>query len=231
VNRSDHTLKFLGHRGEGLASAGRLCRFLFLLFLVGVVACGTTWSQSTPVNSVRPTLPFAVADFDGDLRPDLADIQIGQSNASHTEYWIQLQLSAIGRQSILVVAPSGGLQISARDVNGDNVPDLVLTTTWLRKPVAIFLNDGHGGFSRVDPSFFPEAFTESKSKWGSVSQQSLDAAVVPPKSRDGICSAAIRIPHLGSAASAVPVSNCGTLLHSPLFSYQGRAPPSELPQL
>jgi hypothetical protein len=100
-------------------------------------------------------LAFAVADFDGDLRPDLAHIQIGRSDAALTDYWVQLQLSGAGQQSILVVAPSGGLQISVRDVNGDDAPDLVLTTSWLKTPVAILLNDGRGGFSRKEPSAFP----------------------------------------------------------------------------
>src|SRR5271170_3994083 len=64
-----------------------------------------------------------------------------------TNYSVQLHLSSVGQHSIQLVAPAGGLQIEARDVNGDDAIDLVLTTAWLKQPVAIFLNDGHGSFS------------------------------------------------------------------------------------
>src|SRR6202043_727763 len=106
------------------------------------------------VPSVRAASPgsdlsFSIGDFDGDSNPDLASVQAGQSDLTRTDYWVQLQLSVRGRQSFQIVAPIGGLQIVSRDVNGDHALDLVLTTTWLRRPVAILLNDGHGNFSRV----------------------------------------------------------------------------------
>src|SRR5271169_328580 len=61
--------------------------------------------QSGHVASVGPGPQFAIADFDGDLRPDLVSIQAGLNSSSATNYWLQLQLSAVGRQSIRLVAP------------------------------------------------------------------------------------------------------------------------------
>lgn len=211
----------------------RACWFLCLLFLAGLVA-GTTSAadlQSAPATSVRPGLSLAVADFDGDLRPDLAGVQIGRTDVSRTDYWVQLQLSAVGRQTILVVAPAGGLEITARDVNGDHALDLVLTTTWLKQPVAILLNDGHGRFSRVDPVAFPDAFSESTAGWSSSTLETPDAAGVPAQSRTGIYSPTARLPHVRSRAGAVPPSNCGFLFSPYLVSHLGRAPPSEVPHL
>ena len=224
---------FFGRRRGSLATVGLVWRFLCLLFLAGLVARAAVGAdvQSEPVSSVGPGVPCAVADFDGDLRPDLAGVQIGRSDVSRTDYWIQLQLSAAGRQTILVVAPAGGLQIAARDVNGDHAVDLVLTTAWLSEPVAIFLNDGHGSFSRVDPTDFPGAFRESKTSWGSSTHQEPDAFGVPPQSRAGIYSASARRPHVGSHVTVIPRPRVGHPLSSSLDCHAGRAPPSEAFQL
>jgi hypothetical protein len=41
----------------------------------------------------------------------------------------------------------GGLHISARDVDGDHDLDLVITSTFGREPVGVWINDGHGRFT------------------------------------------------------------------------------------
>ncbi len=227
MNRSDHTLECLEPRRRARALIRPLFRLLFLLWLAALITCGSRAAEAhnATASSVRSPLAFAVADFDGDLRPDLAHIQIGRSDAALTDYWVQLQLSGAGQQSILVVAPSGGLQISVRDVNGDDAPDLVLTTSWLKTPVAILLNDGRGGFSRKEPSAFPYAFTESKSTWGSSADQPLDVSAGLPQSRAGICSATVRLPHLRAPVALVLPSSHGIVLHTCLLSHDGRAPP------
>jgi hypothetical protein len=103
-------------------------RLLFLVaFFAGWAAAADV--PSAPASSQGPNLSFSVADFDGDAKPDLASVQTGKSDSAHTGYWIQLQLSAVGRQTFQIFAPMGGLQIVARDVNGDHALDLVLITT------------------------------------------------------------------------------------------------------
>ena len=128
-----------------------LYQFLLLILILGAVG-GSARAEldvrNLPAKSVGVGSRFAISDFDGDLQPDLASIQAGRNNSGETDYWIQVHLSTAGRQSIRVVAPSGGLQIEARDVNGDHAIDLVISTAGRREPVAILLNDGHGTFSR-----------------------------------------------------------------------------------
>lgn len=206
-------------------------KFLCLLFLTNIAlssAAGADVEQTTRVASVGPGLSFAFADLDGDRLPDVADVRIGRSDASVTDYWIQLQLSAAGRQTIRVIGPSGGLQIAARDVNGDHELDLVLTTTWLKRPVAVLLNDGHGGFSRIDPTAFPGAFSASETSWGCHSYESLKTVVVAQQSRVGISWSAARLHHKVSIAGRIPPSNCGFPLSPFSVSHLGRAPPSEV---
>jgi hypothetical protein len=146
-----------------------------------------------------------------------------------TDYWIHLQLAAGGRQSIRLVAPAGGLRIEARDVNGDHAVDLVLATAWLNEPVAILLNNGHGSFSRVEPTAFPGVFSEATTKWASATEQATDAVDVPPQSQQWLCPDARVLLHVRSPArSNVPLS-AGFLFSFLLDSHAGRAPPSEIP--
>jgi len=204
---------------------------VLLLFhgLFGGRAAASADVQNPPVTSPGPGLPFAIADFDGDRRPDLASVQGGRSDSFSTDYWIQLQLSALGRQSIRLVAPAGGLLIEARDVNGDHAVDLVLATAWFRQPVAIFLNDGHGNFSRAEPTAFPGAFGESKTNWVSATNLATDSVGVPTESGAGIFAGEKDLLHDPSPAGLIPLSSAGFPISPFLISQAGRAPPSEVP--
>ncbi len=209
-----------------------LCISFLLLF--GFVGRGT--AEAADLHGVRvapggPGPQFAIADFDGDLRPDLASIQAGQNSYGNASYRIQLQLSATGRQSFQLVAPAGGLFIEARDVNGDHAVDLVLATAWSGQPVAIFLNDGHGSFSRVEPTAFPEAFSEATTNLAPGSNTARDAVGFPAQSRPGIYSEAKALGHLRPRASSIPLLSTCFLASPFLISHAGRAPPAEVSYL
>jgi hypothetical protein len=219
---------------NSLAAIRYLIRSIILLLFLGFVggsAAASADIQTPPDASLSSGLPFAIADFDGDLRPDLVSIQTGRSNSSRTDYWIQVHLTTVGRQSIQVVAPIGGLQIAARDVNGDHAVDLVLSTAWFKQPVAIFLNDGHGSFTRVGPSEFPEAFSEPDTKWASSSYTVTDAVGVPPQSGSGIFLGTPGLPCPQAKVGFAPLLNSDLLLSPFLILHLGRAPPSEVSHL
>jgi len=182
--------------------------------------------QSGLAASAGPGLTIAMADFDGDHRPDLASIQDGHNTSGDSTYWIQFQFSSAGRQSIQLVAPPGGLRIEARDVNGDNVVDLIFTTAWFRRPVAILLNDGHGSFLRVEPTAFPSVFSESNTRWDFSTQQAPAAVGLPPQSRAGVDKA--EQGPLQKRASANLVRRTDPAFPADIFLFfsAGRAPPS-----
>src|ERR1700735_4114228 len=107
-----------GRRSRHHATASNLAVWACLLALLaaGLVAVGPSAASAAqaPVSGVAASsLPFAIADFDGDLRPDIASIQSVQSGqsdpANDSSYWIQLQLSSSGRRLIRLDAPAGGL--------------------------------------------------------------------------------------------------------------------------
>lgn len=213
----------------------RVLRGLFLwislLWLFGCFAGRSTAEaaelKSRPIASIGPGTQFAIADFDGDLRPDFASIEGGTNVSGSANYWIELQLTSIGRQSIQLVAPAGGLLIQARDVNGDHAIDLVFTTAWFGQPVAIFLNDGRGGFSRAEPDAYPGAFSESKTNWISTTDLATDAVGVPSQSGAGICAEESNALHDRSPAGLVPPPRPGFPVSPFLVSHAGRAPPIE----
>jgi hypothetical protein len=208
-----------------------LFRFVVLLLYFGFVHGGTAaraYAEDRPATSLGPGLTFAIADFDGDRRPDFASIQAKQDRGGSSDYSIQIQLSELGRQSIHLVAPAGGLLIEARDVDGDDTIDLVVSTAWLRQPVAIFLNDGHGIFSRAELAAFPEAFSECETNLGSGSNPATDALGISPRPGAGICRDENDSGIDRSPASLILVLSAGFPPDSFLTSHFGRAPPSEV---
>jgi hypothetical protein len=210
----------------------RLCLLhLALVVWIGMVGGGTSVRaadiKSYPATAASPNPQFAIEDFDGDLHPDIASIQAGQTDFSHTDYWIELQLSAAGRQSIRIVGPAGGLIIEARDVNGDHAIDLVLSTAWRRQPVAILLNDGHGTFSRVEPSAIPGAFSASNSNLAPDSSEAISWVGVLSDSGSGLFLERIPVQHFRCQPDSITVSNTTFVRSLFLIPHAGRAPPSE----
>ncbi|HXN99487.1 MAG TPA: hypothetical protein VN881_10470 [Candidatus Acidoferrales bacterium] len=206
-----------------------LARSLILLLFLGVLggsARADADAENLPATSIGPGLPFAIADLDGDLRPDFASIQAGSNNSGGTDYWLQLHLAA-GRQSIRLVAPAGGLVIEARNVSGRHAADLVVTTAWFRQPVAIFLNDGHGSFSRAKLTTFTGASCESGTDWRVASDQTVNTVGVLPQLPAAAGLTTRYLPNFRQHAYLIPVSSDGFPFSFFISSHAGRAPPLE----
>jgi hypothetical protein len=200
-----------------------------LLCFVGSAAsahAAFTGPQSWPPSVPQVTSQFAIADFDGDRRPDLATVQVGKAGSSDTHYWIAFQLSGGSRQTLGITAPNGGLQITSRDVNGDDFLDVIVTTAWTNQPVAVLLNDGRGNFRVSSPSAFPGAFTTSEKSLASIADEMKDAtAVLPSRDPTGNCSNGSKFSSPRNVTGLlVPWTSCGSPL-SAVVSFLGRAPP------
>jgi hypothetical protein len=172
------------HSSSSLGVRFRLYSAAILLLLLAVTGKGAPTSDSslrTPGSAAAANAHFAIADFDGDSQPDLATVQFGQVLASHARYWIHFQLSSGGRQFIGVTAPVGGLELALRDVNGDQNLDLIVTTAWLKRPVAVLLNDGHGNFTLCDSAAFPTAISGREASCSAANLGIADATAVFPR--------------------------------------------------
>jgi len=202
--------------------------FILVLSFASQARAYATDLHSDPVTVAGPASQFAIADFDGDLHPDLATIEAGGSKSGSGNYRIQVRLSSVGRQFIQLTAPRGGLVIEARDVNGDHAVDLVLATAGSGEPVAVFLNDGHGSFSRAEPEAFPEAFASSSGDCVSTTSQATDAVCIPPQLGSGICAGKNDSQRDDSREGFIRPARNGLTASPLLMSHAGRAPPSDI---
>ena len=90
-----------------------------------------------------------LGDFDGDSRPDLAVAR--PRGVVNGAYRYRIDVLFAGQQGSgfdLESGPPGGLHLSVRDVDGDRDLDLVLTSEFGREPVGVWINDGHGQFTK-----------------------------------------------------------------------------------
>jgi hypothetical protein len=178
--------------------------------------------------AIRPAgANFAIADFDGDSLPDFATVQPGPAMASRTNYWIHFKLSLGNQQSFAVSAPTGGLQIASRDVNGDSFLDLIISTRISNEPVAVLLNDGRGNFRLADTLAFGVAIWEARQEWrpGALRCRDAEGALASSGWTAEICDAAVRA-ELPPATDMLGVS-AENLQYSVLpHEFRGRAPPA-----
>lgn len=200
---------------------------LFVLSLFGFA--GSACAQTTDTlgvlgTSIGPGLQFAVADFDGDRRPDIAYVQAAQTSPGNISYCVDFLLSSRGRSCFRLVAPAGGLFVEARDVNGDHAVDLVVSTAWLRQPVVVLLNDGRGTFTAARPAAFPYAFQRATSKQFSSHKNLATSISALTQSRLSVFAQA-PLSHPIAETRFRLRSACAMFPASSLLSHRGRAPP------
>ncbi len=188
--------------------------------------------QSLPSPPPQVRSQFAIADFDGDRRPDIATVHVGQSSSWETHYWIAFQLSGGSRQTLGITAPTGGLQITSRDVNGDDFLDVIVTTAWANQPVAVLLNDGQGNFRASSPSAFPGAFATSEKSWALTTDEVKDAtAALFSRYPTGNCSEGSRFSSPRNVTGLLVLWASRNSPFRPVISFLGRAPPSFVPHI
>jgi hypothetical protein len=215
------------HKRLGLTRTPLGAGLVFCL-VVGVAGRANAASISTrPSSSAGFSSNFAIADFDGDRKPDLATVEVQKGNSSSiSQYSIRLQLTAGAVQVFGVIAPAGGLQIVARDVNGDDALDVLVSTAWQHQQVAVLLNDGHGKFTLADAGAFPDTLGNSQADWSGAAMQIHDHAAIPSSSSSakasGVCAGALV---KGNDRELTPLSDFRFHTSQSVFGCAGRAPP------
>ena len=108
---------------------------------MGIFGACWAWEASTPSAVQLPFTPSfcdqgcAIADLDGDGRPDLAIARAEGWGPSGFQYRIDLDLTTrAGLSSFSVFAQRGGLLLIPRDVDGDWDLDLIITSAWTFPP-------------------------------------------------------------------------------------------------
>lgn len=230
------TLAFCRARAVATTALLSCCAALLLFWAVLGLASTAGTAAPPPQDSshaaLRANSSFAIADFDGDKRPDLATAEIERSNSRFTCYRIRLQFtaapgqSALSGQSIGVTGAFGLPQIAAIDVNGDHALDLVLTAAGQQQPIAVLLNDGRGKFSLANPGDFPSAALDSPWQWASASHLVQDLAALIPTRAPRAEAQAARHSFVPRQLAESRSSASGGFPPDPLHSSPlGRAPP------
>jgi len=172
----------------------RHAKTLGLLLLSGLV--GLVWFGAAQVlpfaqpssgqssggmnESHRGGARFVFADLDGDQKPDLALVEMQTQRSARTNYSIHVKLSEGAESAIGVNAPLGGLQVAARDVNGDDSLDLIVTSNLDSRFIEVLLNDGRGNFSQAAPGDFPRLENDSDVFLEVPAEPPLDRATLAP---------------------------------------------------
>ena len=182
---SRKSLKTRGAEGPGQVHAARC---VCLLTLPGLLIRGApTRSHNSKVagdSLPAPIDPFAIDAFDGDLARDIASLQPVSSNFSGTNYIVQLQFGFGKRRSICLTAHWGDVRIVARDVNGDRIPDLILSSAWTEETYAVLVNNGHDALSTVEPSSVQALHRKSTQRLSRARPQSSETAATSPRSAE-----------------------------------------------
>lgn len=176
---------------------------------------------------------WTVADFDGDGRPDVLTARPDLAG-SHFRHQIEIQLSS-GTRRVVTFAVDGvqpgfaGIQVVARDVDGDHDVDLVFSTAVSHQPIGVWINDGAGGFAQTsDPALIAAAETLHSTASVSVPEAARSLAFQPRVPSPSPAPALRRYaPTLPASSHVRPwsIANAGGLLSGCL---QSRAPPAVL---
>jgi hypothetical protein len=220
------------HTRPHIRGSCALCRTIVLL-LLGILCAAPSLlagvSNYFPQHSRIATAHFAIADFDGDQRPDLATVRAERTSQPFSSYSIHLKFSASPDSTWDLIAPDGGLEILARDVNGDNATDLVISTAWRHLTVAVLLNNGHGRFELRGPGTAPATV------WNTP-----DSKLAAPNGDDEKSAAGLRAPvpkivlkasqreSLGGGNDAPGSLLCQSEREVTHLTLRGRAPPQKL---
>jgi hypothetical protein len=158
-----------GLRNNGLRAPAswRHWKIPFLFVVLAAANTGLAAGGRVPAGPPPPLrslehVGWAVADFDGDSRPDMAITKMEAQGAGYV-YWLELDLStshaddpAQQNSGFPFIASSMfGLHLTPRDVDGDHDLDIVVSIGFARQPVAVWINDGQGGFEEGDLAAYP----------------------------------------------------------------------------
>jgi len=175
------------------SSVLRRCLLLRPILLLYALWALAAWASSAtpPLARQLPIVPTfcdqgcAIADLDGDGRPDLAVAKLEGRGPGGFRYRIDLDLtSRAGPSSFSVLAQRGGLLITPRDVNGDWELDVLITSAWSFTPIGVWINNGHGEFVRNGPAdgHRPSRYASSRILHGFCGE--VFQATIPESSRN-----------------------------------------------
>jgi hypothetical protein len=192
------------------------------LLTVALVAC--LLAGANRGDAPRTELGLAATESAGGTRTVAP--AANQASGWYRRYTLNVDLPTGAEQSVIVMAPPGGLELAVRDMTGDKVEnDVVVTPALLHWPLTVLVNDGHNHFTVAISPKFP-ASSASDQGQASGRQRPGDLTALVPS---GFKHHALRdrgglpIPP-GQEGFFPSVATSATALHV-IASNSGRAPP------
>ena len=152
-----------------------------LIVALSAWAAGAT---NSPPPAPLPTLPFngametgwALADLDGDHKPDLARSR-SIAHSGDNLYRVDVNLSGRSQVGSFTFSNPNAfdVKLAAIDVDGDSDLDLIVSGRFLGQRLGVFINNGEGSFSRSPANLYPESL--EKTSWSPADPDSSGQAV------------------------------------------------------
>ena len=133
-------------------------RFLSLCVVASGLSAASPDARDLVQNLSSPSVAgWALSDFDGDSKVDLATTGLGRGDGRGYAHEVRIDLSAFPETSFTFRSHSASVQLSAWDIDGDHDRDILILESSTLEPVGIWLNDGAGHFREGDLADFRDA--------------------------------------------------------------------------
>lgn len=144
--------------------------WMIRLSLVCFVGCELTFAAAAPARHDLPSAldsptvsGWVLADLNGDESVDLATARSGRHDANGYAQEVSVKLGAFQQTSFRFLSPGATIELSSRDVDGDQDRDLVVLEPLSREPIGVWINDGAGLFHEGNLADFEALLGHGKS--------------------------------------------------------------------
>jgi len=107
---------------------------------------------------------WALADFNGDLRPDLATASPVHHDALGYLQEVRIDLGQSAHTSFTFWSRAARVQFGAWDIDGDDDRDIIVVELLSKRPIGVWLNDGTGSFEPGDLTKFQKLWTSDSTR-------------------------------------------------------------------
>ena len=168
---------------------------------------------------------WVLTDFDGDQNADLATAQSGHHDAHGYAQEVRITLDAFRQTSFHFLSTGATVELSSRDVDGDNDRDLIVFEPLSSQPIGVWINDGAGSFHEGRLADFRKLWSEQPgSAWRASMQRIALFAISPERTQSLTPPAAVAAPELIAGRPARQIESARREARP--SDFRPRAPPS-----
>jgi hypothetical protein len=154
---------------------------------------------------------WVLSDLNGDQNADLATARSGRHDARGYTQEVRITLGAFRQTSFHFLSPGAKIELSSRDIDGDQDRDLVILEPVSREPIGVWINDGEGLFHEGNLADFEALLGHGRSS----------SSLLPPHQR---------LPLLAISEERIQLAVPAILISATSGILELVAPRSELPR-